>query len=71
MQRKSIIITAALVAGLALGIIVGPTLRGSVASAQTQAYGQIQTTAGDLDNREKSRIINQIHTLSTSPLDII
>jgi hypothetical protein len=45
MQRKSIIITAALLAGLALGIIVGPTMRGSVASAQAQPPGQSQSAA--------------------------
>jgi hypothetical protein len=36
MQRKWIILTAAMVAGLVLGIIVGPTMRSMVASAQTQ-----------------------------------
>jgi hypothetical protein len=45
MQRKSIIIAAALVAGLMLGIIAGPTLRASVASAQAQPPGQAQTAA--------------------------
>jgi hypothetical protein len=45
MQRKSIFITAALLAGLALGIIVGPTVRSSVASAQAQQPGQGQTAA--------------------------
>ena len=45
MQRKSIIITATLLAGLALGIIVGPTVRGSVASAQAQPPGQSQSAA--------------------------
>ena len=45
MQRKSIFITAALLAGLALGIIVGPTVRSSVASAQAQPPGQGQSVA--------------------------
>ena len=45
MQRKSIVITAALVAGLGLGIIFGPAMRGSVASAQTQPPAQTQTAA--------------------------
>jgi hypothetical protein len=45
MQRKSIFITAALLAGLALGIIVGPTVRSSVASAQAQPPGQSQSVA--------------------------
>jgi hypothetical protein len=45
MQRKSIIITAALLAGLALGIIVGPTVRSSVASAQVQLPQQGQSAA--------------------------
>lgn len=35
MQRKSYIVTAALVAGLALGIVVGPQVRGTNVSAQT------------------------------------
>jgi hypothetical protein len=45
MQRKSIIVAAALLAGLALGIIVGPSVRGSVASAQAQPPGQGQSVA--------------------------
>jgi hypothetical protein len=45
MQRKSIIVAAALLAGLALGIIVGPTVRSSVASAQAQPPGQGQSVA--------------------------
>jgi hypothetical protein len=45
MQRRSIIIAAALVAGLALGIIVGPTVGSSLASAQTQPPAQTQSTA--------------------------
>src|SRR5262245_15340837 len=45
MQRKSIIITAALLAGLALGVIVGPTVRSSTASAQVQPPQQSQSTA--------------------------
>jgi hypothetical protein len=45
MQRKSIVITAALLAGLALGMIVGPTVRGSVASAQALPPGQSQSAA--------------------------
>ncbi len=36
MQRRSFVIMAAVVAGLALGMILGPALRGSSASAQTQ-----------------------------------
>ncbi|MFL5800165.1 MAG: hypothetical protein ACJ8CR_00180 [Roseiflexaceae bacterium] len=36
MQRKSVILTAAIVVGLVLGIIVGPAVRSMVASAQTQ-----------------------------------
>lgn len=44
MQRKSIIVTAALALGLALGIVVGPSVRGSVASAQTVPSTQAQTT---------------------------
>ena len=45
MQRKSIIVAAALLAGLALGIIVGPSVRGSIASAQAQPPGQSQSVA--------------------------
>ena len=45
MQRKTIIITATLLAGLALGIFVGPTVRGTVASAQAQPPGQSQSAA--------------------------
>jgi energy-converting hydrogenase A subunit M len=48
MQRKSIIITMALVLGLALGIIFGPSVRDSIASAQTQTPSQAQAaTPGD------------------------
>ncbi len=36
MQRRSFVIMAAVVAGLALGMVLGPALRGSSASAQTQ-----------------------------------
>ena len=42
MQRKHIILTAAMVAGLMLGIIVGPTLRSMVTSAQAQPPTQTQ-----------------------------
>jgi ribosomal protein S20 len=35
MQRKSYVMMVALVAGLALGVIVGPTLQGTIAGAQT------------------------------------
>lgn len=45
MQRKSIIIMAALLAGLALGIIIGPSVRSSTASAQAQPPGQGQSVA--------------------------
>jgi hypothetical protein len=45
MGRKSIILTAVLAAGLALGIVAGPALRGSVASAQTQPPAQSAPTA--------------------------
>src|SRR5262245_14890380 len=45
MQRKSIIIMAALLAGLVLGIIVGPSVRSSTASAQAQPPGQGQSAA--------------------------
>ena len=44
MQRKSFVITAALVLGLTLGVVFGPALRGSSASAQTGS-GQSQTTS--------------------------
>jgi hypothetical protein len=46
MQWRSIVIGATLVAGLGLGIVVGPTVRGSVASAQTQPPAQTQPAAG-------------------------
>jgi hypothetical protein len=36
MQRRSFVIAAAMVTGLVLGIIFGPTVRGTIASAQTQ-----------------------------------
>ena len=36
MQRRSFVITAAVVVGLALGIVFGPSLRGPSASAQAQ-----------------------------------
>lgn len=51
MQRRSFVITAALVAGLLLGIVLGPSLRGLSASAQTptpvpsQAPAQTQPAA--------------------------
>jgi len=48
MQRKSIIITTAMVLGLALGIIFGPSVRESMVSAQTQTPAQTQpSTPGD------------------------
>lgn len=52
MQRRSIVVTAALVAGLALGIMFGPALRGSTASAQTQPSAQstLSTPGGTLWN---------------------
>lgn len=46
MQRRSLVITAALVLGLALGVVIGPSLRGSSANAQTGS-GQSQTTPVD------------------------
>lgn len=42
MQRRSFIITAALITGLALGVIFGPAVRGLPASAQTQPPAQTQ-----------------------------
>src|SRR5947209_3753779 len=45
MQRKSIVIVVALVAGLALGIIFGPAISGPMVSAQTQPPAQAQPTA--------------------------
>src|SRR5919199_64535 len=36
MQRRSFVITAALVVGIALGALLGPALRSSIASAQAQ-----------------------------------
>lgn len=45
MQRKSIVITAAVVVGLALGIVFGPMMRGSAASAQTQPPAQTPAPA--------------------------
>lgn len=40
MQRRSIVLAAMLVVGLALGIIISPAVRGSIASAQTPPSGQ-------------------------------
>lgn len=40
MRRRSFIITLAMVAGLALGVVAGPALRGAVVSAQTQPQAQ-------------------------------
>ncbi|HEX6292528.1 MAG TPA: hypothetical protein VFZ66_25300 [Herpetosiphonaceae bacterium] len=42
MQRKSFVITAALVMGLVLGVVFGPTVRGTSVSAQTQPPTQTQ-----------------------------
>ena len=36
MQRRSFLIMAAMATGLVLGVVFGPTLRGSIASAQTE-----------------------------------
>ena len=47
MQRKSILVTAALATGLALGVIVGPTVRNTVANAQTATPGQTQQAPGN------------------------
>ncbi len=46
MRRKSFVLTAALVAGLALGITLAPAVRGSIARAQTQPPAQNQSQAG-------------------------
>jgi hypothetical protein len=64
MQRKSIIIGVALVAGLALGVIVGPTLRGPAASAQTQTPSQPQTAtaAGALWNQFLDKLAAALNT---------
>ncbi len=45
MQRRSFIITAAVVAGLALGIIFGPTAGSSTVSAQTQPPAATQAAS--------------------------
>ena len=45
MRRRSFTITAAVVAGLALGIIFGPTAGSSTASAQTEPPAATQTAA--------------------------
>src|SRR5262245_2158614 len=44
MRRRLIVLTAVLGVGLALGIIAGPTVRGSIASAQTQPPGPPQSS---------------------------
>jgi hypothetical protein len=49
MQRRSFVITAALVVGIALGALLGPTLRGSIAKAQAQPPTPTQP-AGPLSN---------------------
>jgi hypothetical protein len=46
MQRRSYIITAALVVGLALGVVLAPSIRSTIASAQTPTPAQ--TTADSL-----------------------
>ncbi len=51
MQRRSFIITAALVAGLALGVVFGPVLRGATAGAQTEPPGQGQSNIINLPAR--------------------
>ncbi len=82
MQRRSIVITAALVAGLALGIMFGPALRGTTASAQTQPSAQTQSStpggalwnsfldklAGAL-NIQRSALDNAITSAGTSTAD--
>lgn len=45
MRRKSILIVAAMVVGLALGAVFGPTIGSTVASAQSQPPGQAAPTS--------------------------
>src|SRR5262245_9002329 len=45
MQRRSVVIIAALVAVLALGVLFGPAALSSVVSAQAQPPAQTQSTA--------------------------
>ena len=46
MRRKTIVTSAALILGLALGVAFGPSLRGTTASAQTLPPGQAQQSTG-------------------------
>ncbi len=50
MQRRTYIITAALVLGLALGVVLAPSIRGTIASAQTPSPSPSATTGSSLWN---------------------
>jgi hypothetical protein len=50
MQRRSYIITAALVLGLALGVVLAPSIRGTIAAAQTPSPSPAATTGASLWN---------------------
>ncbi len=82
MQRKAFVITAALVAGLALAVVFGSGVRNSIASAQTSPSTQTQSSSlGDtlrdlfLDklaaalNIERSELDSAIMSAGTSTVD--
>ena len=70
MQRKSFVITAALVMGLALGIVLSPIVRSSIVSAQTQPPPQAQpaTPANSLWNTFLDKLAGTLN-IQRSALD--
>jgi L-alanine-DL-glutamate epimerase-like enolase superfamily enzyme len=68
MQRKSFVITAALVMGLALGIVLSPMVRGSNASAQTQPPAQAAAPANSLWNSFLDKLAGALN-IQRSALD--
>ena len=62
MQRKSIITTAAVVAGLGIGVVAGPALRSTTASAQTVPPTQTQSaTAAGLWTLFEGKLATALH----------
>ncbi len=58
MQRKSILVVAALAVGIAFGVIFGPSIRGTSASAQTQQPTQTPAPAQPQQNQQANSLRN-------------
>jgi ribosomal protein S20 len=58
MQRKSILIAIALIAGVALGVVFGPTIRSTPTNAQTQPPTQTPAPAQPQQNQQANSLRN-------------